>query len=98
MMSEVEFREMRLGTFFLKLHFYLKKEQDKQIYLQKVIRQATWFFVNTQVSKKIENPETMWPIEEEKDSTAVEYDTEAYREKVNQLIEISKRVWQNQST
>ena len=96
-MSEVEFFEMRLGTYFLKLHFFLKHDHNKQLYLQKVIRQATWFFVNTQISKKIDKPETMWPIEE-KENAEVEFDTKAYQEKVNQLIVISKRVWQNQST
>jgi hypothetical protein len=95
-MSEVEFLEMRLGTFFLKLHFFLKFENNRQIYLQKLIRQATWFFVNTQVSNKIDDPETMWPIDKNESGATTEIETEVYQEKLKQLIELSKSIWQSQ--
>lgn len=84
---------MRLGTFFLKLHFFLKHENEKNIYLQKIIRQATWFFVNTQVKDRIKDPEDFWPIDIKKSD--VEINAEAFQESLNKLIELSKKVWQS---
>lgn len=77
-MSSVEFWEMILHDFFLKLHYYNKmKQQDYQSNAE-LIRLQTLTLVNIQLASKdkIKDPKKLWrfPWDENEEQTRVDDD------------------------
>ncbi len=69
-MGEREFLEMRIGTFFLKLHFYLRKRDEENRLSAELVRYQTWHLINIQLaqSDKIKQPSDFWKFKwEEKE-------------------------------
>lgn len=68
-MTEKEFGEMGITTFFLKLFYFNKRKDADSRLMADLIRSQTYFLVNLQLSEqnKFKNPQQMWRFPWEED-------------------------------
>ena len=90
-MEEGEFRKMRLGVFFLKLHFFVKDRKDRFNTLTARRRQHAIQVINANRSKPLPDPKLLWKIEGENElsNTYVvpkEEMTEESTKKIDELL------------
>ena len=91
-MDEGEFRKMRLGVFFLKLHFFVKDRKDRFNTLSALLRLHAFQVINANRSKPLSDPKLLWKIEGENElsNTYVvpkEEMTEEFMKKIDELLQ-----------
>lgn len=95
-LSEGEWGEMRLGTFFLKLEYYFKARLEEKRLIAELIRLQTFHLINIQLSidKKIKDPESLWSYDWEKTKCVdiVSKNDVEVQEKIGRMIEMLNKV------
>ena len=95
-MKVVEFEEMRLGDFFLKLHYFMKAKEERMIFTSNLARLQTMELLNVQIEPKyrIKTPLDLWrfPWESEVESGIEVPDLE--NESVKQDLKDLYNLWQ----
>ena len=90
-MDEGEFRNMRLGVFFLKLHFFVKERKDRFNMLSALLRLHAFQVINSSRRKPLSDPKLLWKIEGENELSntyVVPKDeiTEEFMKKIDDLL------------
>lgn len=94
-MSEREFGEMHLGTFFLKLHYFFKAIEIKRKEAAELIRTQTLYLINIQLtpSDRLKDPRSFWPLPWDEASTdlTVVNSAEEQAERIQKLIKLHEK-------
>lgn len=90
-MDEGEFRKMRLGVFFLKLHFFNKERRERYMMLSALLRMHAFQVINSTRRKPLTDPKMLWRIDGEdegKQTYTVPKDqiTEEFLKKIDALL------------
>ena len=90
-MDEGEIMNMRLGVFFLKLHFFVKERKDRFNMLSALLRLHAFQVINANRRKPLSDPKLLWKIEGENElsNTYVvpkEEITEEFMKKIDDLL------------
>lgn len=93
-MKVVEFEEMRLGDFFLKLRYFLKKREDEMLFIANLIRMQTLELLNVQIEPKhrIQSVQDLWCFPWENEDKKVEH-VDLNSETVKQELKNLYNVW-----
>lgn len=91
-MTEEEFNEMRLGTYSLKLLFWLKAREEQFMFTANVIRMQTMILFNTQVAQenRVNNPTLLWSFPWE-EAEIIKEGSEV-RDNLRKLQELGKKI------
>lgn len=92
-MKVVEFEEMRLGDFFLKLRYFLKKREDEMLFIANLIRMQTLELLNVQIEPKhrIQSVRDLWCFPWENEDEKVEHvdlNSEAVKQELKNLYNV----------
>lgn len=94
-LSDEQWGEMRLGTFFLKLDYYFREKQEQYKFFGNIIRLQTQLLLNIQLDSKskIRNPEELWRFNWDVDKKSIQDSSKtAVKEKVNSLLDTLNKV------
>ena len=95
-MKVVEFEEMRLGDFFLKLHYFTKQREDEIFFTSNLVRMQTIELLNIQIDPKhrIKDVQELWrfPWErEETSSDVIDLNSDSVKHELKNLYEIWRK-------
>lgn len=90
---------MRLGTFFLKVHFFFEKRKDDRKFYGEIIRKCTLHLLNSQLTResRITDPKKIIKFSWEED-ISIEIDESKAMENVGRMIEILNNVGKDGTT
>lgn len=90
-MCEKEFGDMDVPTFFLKLFYFNKFQEEKVRIIAELVRAQTFHLINIQLDKlhKFKSPAEMWAMEWDKEEKKrIEYTPEQFQEILNKANNI----------
>jgi len=98
-MTEMEFDEMRLGTYFLKLHFFFKREENQNRFIANLIRLHAFNLIKIQISQsdqhKLLDPTSLWKYTWEEEQLMLQTNTDEVKESVKRLHQLTKKISAN---
>lgn len=95
-MSESEFLEMRIGTFFLKMRYFFKLEDSRIRQIAELFRMQTLYLFNIQLdpANRIKEPRELWPLPWDVIENKVqEVSPEEAREQVQKLLQLHQQAY-----
>lgn len=96
----MEFCEMRLGTYFLKLHFFFKREENQNRFIANLIRLHAFNLIKIQIAQsdqhKLSDPTALWKYTwEEEQLITLQHNTDEVKESVKRLHHLTKKIAAN---
>lgn len=95
-MKEMEFWEMRLGTFFLKLHFFIEGRELQYRREAELVRAQTYTLLNIQlrIQDRYRNVHDMWPFPwdtEQQNKKLTEEEKKAQAKRIKQMFKLLEK-------
>lgn len=93
-MTEKELEEMEIGTFFLKLFYSNKKEEEKRRFHGELVRLQTMQLMNLQIDRahRLTRPQDLWVFPWEERQTEILTEEEK-KERVRYLCSLANKVF-----
>lgn len=90
---------MRLGTFFLKVHYFFEKRKEDRKFYAEIFRTCTMHFINTQLAKadRIKDPKNLIKFSWEEENN-IEIDENKAMDNVGRMIAILNNVGKDGTT